>query len=227
LPMPRTSYYPRPISLSDLHRIDTMEAKGTAVLSRRAMVIKEMGEEGWNTFLSQLGEQDVYFRQTILATTLVPIDKFLLFNDGIVDLLFHGDRNAYWTLGEQGARFATGPRGPYSVFLSNPDLKKIVEIQWPKLWNAYLGSDSIFESKLEGRIAQTRFAGLPCKHPYFEYFIVAYYRTTLQIVGYDPVTLNKIKGWDSEDGEVVYQYSVGERRVAADSEAKSSGERAN
>ncbi len=192
-----------------------VQVKGIAVLARREVTLRMRDEATWDRMLAQLGAEDPFFRETILATSLVPIDKFLRLNERIIDVLYSGDLKGYSELGGQAARFAAGPGGPYGIFLASTDLKRIVEVQWPKFWRSYLGTDSVFESKFEGREAQTRFAGLPVKHPYFEFFIVAYYRTTLQLAGYPSVALARVKGWDSSDGEIVYRYLIGPRRVGA------------
>ena len=68
-----------------------MEVKGVAFLARKQLIINKFGEEKWKQFMNKL--------KTILATTWIPVEKFLKFQDVVTNEFFGGDNTTFWELG--------------------------------------------------------------------------------------------------------------------------------
>ena len=81
-----------------------MEVKGTAYLARKAMLEREIGQERFTELLRAVAARDPVFAGPILATTRIPIDAFMRFNEAIVDRVYGGDQHSYFRFGEQARR---------------------------------------------------------------------------------------------------------------------------
>ena len=80
-----------------------MQVKGTAFIVRMRQIAEKFGEEAWEAFLADLANKDPFFEQTIVATSMLPVEKILFLNDEVLRVFYHGDPNTYWAMGETGA----------------------------------------------------------------------------------------------------------------------------
>ena len=62
-----------------------MKVKGLVYVTRKQVVINEFGEERWNKFIKKFSENEPYFNRIILATSWIPADVFLRFNDAVTE----------------------------------------------------------------------------------------------------------------------------------------------
>ena len=107
-------------------------------------MVAAFGEERWNSFMTKLVEKDNYFSKMIMAITLIPVEKLIIFFDEMCKEFFNNDRMQYLTFGKVGAQYALSPEGPYKSYMLTKDIKQFVEFVLPKLWSTYFdeGIDS-------------------------------------------------------------------------------------
>jgi hypothetical protein len=182
-----------------------MEIKGTAFLTRMQQAVAMKGEGGWDAFLHTLRQKDPYFVAPVLATTQIPVERWLTFMDLYVAHYFTCSRDeAYWKLGEGSAAWALSPGGPYALLIpKNNDVRALVEKSWPKMFRTYFSTGTIV-TKLEGNVAHCWSREVPM-HAYFEMLMHAYFKKSLELMGLSNITARRIKGADSPDGEMYYQ----------------------
>jgi hypothetical protein len=171
-----------------------MEAKGVAFQARKKLVCEQFGEDKWEAFLKEYGERDGYFRTDILPTALIPIDKFLAFNEALLKRFFMGDERAYVTMGERTAEFSLVD-GPYKTYLRNRDYKSLVEESVPKLWKKFY-TDGTLEITYQPGQVDASIHGLPQRHVYFESAVVGFMKRTLELAGAAKVSFTKLPGKD-------------------------------
>jgi hypothetical protein len=171
-----------------------MEAKGVALLARKKLVSEQFGEDTWDAFLKEYGEKDGYFRTDILPTALIPIDKFLAFNEALLKKFFLGDERAYITMGERTAEYSL-VEGPYKTYLRDRDYRKLAEESVPKLWKKFY-TDGTLEIIYQPGQVEAAIHGLPQRHVYFESAVVGYMKRTLELAGARDVSYRKLAGDD-------------------------------
>ena len=171
-----------------------MEAKGVAFQARKQLVCEQFGEDKWNAFLKAYGEKDAYFRTDVLPTALIPIDKFLAFNEALLKEFYGGDQRAYVAMGEKTADYSLVD-GPYKTYLRNRDYKKLVEESIPKLWKKFY-TDGTLEISYSLGAVDAAIHGLPQRHVYFESAVVGFMKRTLELAGAKEVSYRKLPGDD-------------------------------
>jgi hypothetical protein len=185
-----------------------MEVKGTAFLARKSMLIQELGEPRFAAFLASYALEDPFFTHAILATTAIPIEKFLAFNDAIVRDLYGGDTMSYFRFGEKSAEWALMV-GPYKNLRESKSLEKFAEMGC-RLYQNYF-TDGRAETWIVGtNKVEVRILGVPAehRHVYFEYAIVAYFKRGLELVGAKKVTMRRINGFSIGGTDVHYEYRL-------------------
>lgn len=191
-----------------------MEVKGTAFLARKAMLIREFGEEKFNAFLAEVGRREPVFTRPILATTVLPIKSFLAFNDMMVRDLYGGDVHSYFAFGEASAEWSLR-EGPYKNLVAQKSLEQFAGMG--KLLYANYYTEGRAETSLRPqarngkRIVDLRLLDIPreCHHPYLEYAICGYFKRGLELVSHEAVTMRALRGFTKGDSEVHYEYVIG------------------
>jgi hypothetical protein len=56
-----------------------MNIKGTFFVTAKAVMVEAFGEERWNSFMTKLSGKDKYFSKVIMAITLIPVEKLIVF----------------------------------------------------------------------------------------------------------------------------------------------------
>jgi hypothetical protein len=183
-----------------------MDVKGTAFLARKAMLIQEIGETRFAAFLAAYALEDPYFEHAILATTAVPIEKFIAFNDAMVRDLYGGDTTSYFRFGEKSAEWALTV-GPYKNLRESKSLEKFAEMG-RLLYQNYFSNGRAETWIVSDNSVELRIVGVPAeyRHLYFEYAIVAYFKRGLELVGAKQVKMKRISGFSVGHAEVHYKY---------------------
>ncbi len=182
-----------------------MNVKGTAFRARADMVIKMYGEARWRSFIDRYAEQVPFWKQQIFALTLIPAETFLAFQDELVDLFFGGEPQTYWDFGASSAEWSL-TKGPYKTFLETRDVATFVRSALRSLWNAYYTAGKL-EGEMKGNVVHVRITGVPTPHIHFEYSVMGYIKKALELMG-SKVEEKRIKGFDSEDKEIYYQFHL-------------------
>ena len=190
-----------------------MEVKGTAFLARKSMLVREFGEEKFNTLVAAIGRREPVFTRPILATTILPIAAFLAFNDMIVRDLYGGDVQSYFSFGEASAEWSLR-EGPYKNLVASKSLEQFAGMA--KLLYANYFTEGRAESTLRhgsgGKLTvELRLLDIPraCHHPYLEYAICGYFKRGLELVSNAPVKMRAVRGFTKGDSTVQYEYVVG------------------
>ncbi len=193
---------------SGLIPLGTMEVKGTAFLARKAMLIQEIGEQRYATFIAAYALEDPFFAHAILATTTIPIEKFIAFNDAMVRDLYGGDTMSYLRFGEKSAEWALTV-GPYKNLRESKSLEKFAEMG-RLLYQNYFSNGRAETWIVSDNKVELRIVGVPAeyRHVYFEYAIVAYFKRGLELVGAKKVTMRRLSGFSVGDAEVHYEYRL-------------------
>jgi hypothetical protein len=186
-----------------------MEVKGTAFLARKAMLIQEIGETRFAAFLASHALEEPFFKHAILATTAIPIEKFIAFNEAMVRDLYGGDVMSYFRFGEKSAEWALTV-GPYKNLRESKSLEKFAEMG-RLLYQNYFNNGRAETWIVGNNRVELRILGVPAeyRHVYFEYAIVAYFKRGLELVGARKVTMRRISGFSVGGAEVHYEYQLG------------------
>ena len=76
-----------------------MHVKGIVYLTGKTNLIEAFGEERWNFFMTKLVEKDKFFSNVIMSVTPIPVEKFILFLDVMIEEFFNNDMMQYVTIG--------------------------------------------------------------------------------------------------------------------------------
>lgn len=175
--------------------------RGIAFESRRRMIESRFGREAFAEYMRSLSERDPFWKQNILATSKIPLDNFLAFNDGLLARFYHNDIMAYWEWGRMAARWVL-TEGPYRNFMKEKDLKTFISRVLPMLWRLYFTFGSA-DLKIRGRRVRITLSGLPRKHPYLEYTIMGWIEEAMLVKG---EKIDDIRPISSGPPEVVYEF---------------------
>ncbi len=185
-----------------------MEVKGVAFLSRKEGIIKQFGKEKWEEFIKKISTEESYFKQPILASTLIPVQSFLIFQDVLLKEFYNNNEQVYWMIGEKSAEWSL-LEGPYKTFLKTKDLNKFVESSLPLLWKMFYSSGIVYTKLDNNNIAHIKILDLPIWHIHFEYTIMGYCKRAFELLGIENLIMNKIKGVSLGDKEIYYQFKIG------------------
>lgn len=183
-----------------------MEVKGAAFVARKDALIKQFGDNAWNSFINDLGEQDKYFQSLILSTTPIPAEKFLKFQDLVVKIFYNNDQKAHWINGEASAEYSL-IYGPYRMYLSSNDVLVFAEEKLPTIWKMYY-SEGDMSTKVTGNLIDIIVKNIPIQHVYFEYTTMAYCKRAIELVGTKILEIKKIKGPSIGTNDIHYQFII-------------------
>ncbi|APR76524.1 Hypothetical protein A7982_01871 [Minicystis rosea] len=183
-----------------------MEVKGTAFLARKAMLVQEIGETKAAEYLAAYAREDPTF-EGILATTTIPIARFIAFNEALVRDFYGGDRTSYMRIGAASAEWALTV-GPYKHIRASRSLAQFAESGRVLYANYFTGGRA--ETAIDGNVIDLRILGIvaPYRHVYFEYAIVGYFQRGLELVGARAVRQARIRGFSQGDADVHYRYTM-------------------
>lgn len=182
-----------------------MEVKGTAFISRKKMIIGQFGEEKFYELMKELSLQDVYFKNNdITLITMIPAEKFLLFNDFVLKKFYSNNINVYWTMGEKSAEFALVD-GPYKILIKDRNIERVLTEAIPVMWKVYFTEGNI-ETKYEKGSLEVSVFNIPFNHYYFEYVVMGYCNKLINLCGASGITVEKLKTIDRGDKEIRYKF---------------------
>jgi hypothetical protein len=183
-----------------------MEVKGSAFVARKALLEKEHGAERFDRLLRKFAEREPVFRAPILATTRLPIDAFLRFNETVVAELYAGDEQSYFRFGEASAQWAlTG--GPYKHMVTNKSIGEFAASA-PNIYRTYF-TDGEASSEVRGAEVTLRLFDIEAHHVYFEYAITGYFKRGLELVSGKKVRMTADRGFSKGDTDVLYRFVIG------------------
>ena len=183
-----------------------MNTKGIFYTVTKASMVAAFGEERWNSFMTKLAEKDNYFSKMIMAITLSPVEKLIIFFDEMCGEFFNNDRMSYLMFGKVGAKYALSPEGPYKAFMLTKDIKQFVEIYMPKLWTAFYDGGTVI-TKLENNVVHLKVTGINIKNLYFEQLIMGYNQQALKTFGKKSV-VKKVRSIASGDDDIYFQFEL-------------------
>jgi hypothetical protein len=173
-----------------------VQIKGTAFLSKKQQIIRMYDEQRWRAFLAHLVREVPFFDVPVLATTLIPAETFLAFQDHMLAWFFDDDVEAYWGIGARSAEWALGSDGPYGHFIASRDIRGFLA-RFPALWSTYFTASTVSVSMV-GDVIEVRTSGLPVWHGYFEYMVMGYFKRALELLGAS-VTARRLSPAQSRD----------------------------
>ncbi len=185
---------------------NAMKVKGSFFMGRKSFICGTFGEARWNAIMAGLAKVDPVFATHILATSLLPAESYVLFQETLVRELFAGDENGYWIMGENAGEWAL-TEGPYRPFLAGAGkLGKLVD-NLPKIWDAYFTAGRL-ESALDGDVVDVRLVDLPLRHVSLELTVMGFGNRALELCVGKKVRHERVTGVSDGHGPVHYRYHV-------------------
>jgi hypothetical protein len=186
-----------------------MEVKGTAFLARKSYVSREHGERRFDELLRRAALRDPVFNETILATTQLPVDAFLRFNELVVTELYAGDEQSYFRFGAASATWAL-TEGPYKHLVTEKSIPRFAASA-PVIYRIYFTAGEARSEVLSERRVDTFLLGIEPHHVYFEYAIMGYFARGLELVSGTVVAMKVRRGFSRGDRDVHYEFTIGSR----------------
>jgi len=183
-----------------------MNTKGIFYTVTKASMVAAFGEERWNSFMTKLIEKDNYFSKIIMAITLSPVEKLIIFFDEMCKEFFNNDRMQYEMFGKVGAQYALSPEGPYKSYMLTKDIKQFVEFVLPKLWSTYFDGGRT-TTKLENNVVHLKITGIEIKNLYFEKLLMGYFQKALKMFGKKSVA-KQVRSIASGDDDIYFQFAL-------------------
>lgn len=186
-----------------------MDVKGTAFLARKTMIEREFGAQRFAAVIREACGRDPSFATAILATSKIPIEAFLRFNEIIVRDLFRGDEQSYFRFGEASAVWALGPDGPYRRLVTDRGVAELAASA-PAIYRNYFDhgeARSEMRSPTEVRLCIVGIDA-PYRPVYFEYAVMGYFKRGLEMVSGKTVEMSADKAFSKGDDESVYTFSI-------------------
>jgi hypothetical protein len=184
-----------------------MLVKGTAFIARRSYLEREFGPTRFGAVLAVVAERDPIFLGPILATTRIPIEPFLRFNDRVVADLYGGDEQSYFRFGEASAVWGL-TEGPYKRFVAARGVDEFVASA-PAIYRNYFDTGDALGERLGPNRFTLRLDGISPRHVYFEYAICGYFRRGLDLVSGRKVAMRVREGFSRGDAKVHYEFELG------------------
>jgi hypothetical protein len=183
-----------------------MDVKGTAFLARKAMLVEEVGEARAAAFLSRHAREDAFFAGPIVATTLIPIERFIAFQEAMRREFYADDPDAYFHFGIRSADWSL-TAGPYKHLRASRSIAKFAESGRLLYQNFYTAGRA--ETSIDGDVIDLRLLDMPpeSRHAYVEQAIVGYFQRGLELVGARGVKHRRLRGFTTGDPDVHYQYT--------------------
>ncbi|MDM7985920.1 MAG: hypothetical protein QUS13_01150 [Smithella sp.] len=183
-----------------------MRIKGIFFVTTKTVIVQGFGEERWNAFMTKLAEKDNFFSKMIMAISLVPVEKLIIFFDEMCKEFFNNDKMAYEIFGRSGAKHVLHEGGMYHSYLLNKDMKNFVEFALPKLWSTYFDGGTI-TTKYENNIVHIKITGVNVKYIYFEHLLMGYFQQALKVFGKKSVA-KKVRGIVQGDNDIYFQFEL-------------------
>lgn len=155
--------------------------RGIAFESRRRMVESDIGRDEFGNYLRWLAERDPFWKRNIIATTMIPLDSFLMFNDGLITRYYHNDVKMYWKWGKYAAKWVLTD-GPYRDFMREKELHNFFLRVLPLIWGLYFTFGSA-SAEIHGKRLRVILDDLPKKHLYLEYAIMGWVEGAIILKG--------------------------------------------
>jgi hypothetical protein len=183
-----------------------MEVKGSAFVARKALIEKEHGASRFAALLREVAVRDPVFGGPILATTRLPIDAFLRFNEAVVRDLYAGDEQSYFRFGEASAQWAL-TEGPYKHMVTNKSVAEFAASA-PNIYRTYF-TEGEARAEIHGHEVALQLLGIEARHVYFEYAITGYFKRGLELVSGKRVKMTGERGFSKGDSDVLYLFTIG------------------
>jgi hypothetical protein len=181
-----------------------MKVRATALLARKAMLVRQFGEERVARFFDEFAEKEPLFKGAVLLpVSQTPADAFLRLNDALLATFYEGKVEAYWTFGKESAEWAF-KEGPFKALFSTRDYLRFVEMT-PAIWKTYFDEGRL-EVTHDAAQARVKILDVPIPHLYFEYSVLGFFGRGLELTGATQVRGERIKGFSSGEREVDYRY---------------------
>lgn len=184
-----------------------MFAKGMFFVGRRAMIIERFGEQAWEDFVRVLAAEDPTFARPILATTMVPVESYVRFQDRLVERFFGGDPKALWLIGEKSAEWSLTD-GPYKHLKNNPKSLPEFVTKLPLIWSAYFTEGRLEAKMVDANTVEIELLELPVAHVSFENAVMGYGKRAIELVTGCPVGEKKFVGIQTGRDRVRYWFIV-------------------
>lgn len=184
-----------------------MFAKGTFFVGRRAYIVEKFGEAAWDDFVRSLAREDSTFISPILATTMVPVESYVRFQDRCVERFFRDDPKALWMIGEKSAEWSL-TEGPYKHLKNNPKSLADFVTKLPLIWSAFFSEGRLEARLLRGNTVEIELLDLPVPHVSFEQSVMGYGKRALELVSGRPVSETQIIGIQRGKTRVLYSFSI-------------------
>jgi hypothetical protein len=168
-----------------------MNMKGTAFLARKKLIIDKFGQPAWDGFLQSLLSDAPIFAKPVMASTSIPIEQFLKFQEALVKTFFKGNVKAYWEMGAASAQWSLTD-GPYRAFLDKRDLKALIDAL-PSIWSNYYDRGRI-EVALVDKVLHMRLHDIPVWHVSFELMVMGYFHRALEMFSRRKVAWRCVSG---------------------------------
>jgi AraC-like DNA-binding protein len=182
-----------------------MRVYGAALLARKHVVTKHFGERKWSELFSDMAARFPYFTHPVIASSIIPLPEFISFHDELVRRFFSGDSHAYSLLGEESARWAM-TEGPYRAFMAGKDFEGLSRT-FPETWSMYFAETSSYCTTLvQENSVEFEVFNLPIWHPYFEHFVVGYFKGVLDMICANPIYVARLSGGGKQ---YRYRFSMG------------------
>jgi len=182
-----------------------MNIKGTAFIARRSMLVGRIGQEAWDKFFAEVQNEIPCFVEPVVASSKIPIEDFLKFNELAVAQFFQGNPRIYWTFGEKSAEWALS-EGPYKSFFQSRDVRSFIGAS-PALWKAYY-DEGDFSGYVDEGVVDLFLKKVPVKHVHFEFTVMGYAKRGLELIGTTVTKYEALKGYSLGDDEVHYRFMV-------------------
>ncbi len=171
-----------------------MNVKGVAFQGRKEQIISEFGEERWNDFIQRFEESHPLFKEGILATTSIPVEEFIAFQDEVINEFYNGDFKMTWKLGEKSAENSLSENGPFHIFLKHKRKPQdFLSNVLPRIWKMYY-DEGRSKYVFDGNIMHAYILDLPKYYAYFEYVVMGFTQKFLELIEVPIKEITKIKG---------------------------------
>ncbi len=170
----------------------TMKVKGSTLLSRKAMLGERVGADAYDAFVAEFARTHPSFPQPMLASTLVPVDVFLAFNDALVRRFFDGDTKIFALIGELSAEYFA-KQGPYVDNFYRGDYKRFWSML-PSVWKTLYTEGEARAREVDGVLEIE--IECPVPHVYFEVATVAFIRRGLEMKAGRKVEMQRLSGFE-------------------------------
>ena len=183
-----------------------MKIRGTAFLGRKVFIIQSFGQDVWDRLIADIVQQQSFFQRDIMPITLIEEDEFLKFNDYVVGKLYGGDKNIYWTFGEESAKWAL-QEGPLKAFMASKKIENFIGTV-PHMWKSYYTEGHAEVRSNEKNIFELEIGGVELRHVYYEYTTFGFLKSGLILAGASQVGLDCLRGFSKGDNDIFYRVSV-------------------